>query len=986
MKRKGRKQSSIVWSALLLLTLLICSQAGAQGTNASIRGTVIDKTGPLPGASVVAVNTQSGFKYEATTADDGSFLLGGLVPETYEVTVTMPGYTPSTTTITVTVGQSAKLVFTIQEQALQVENVAVVGTTIVEPKISSITTSVSQQQMQSLPQNNRNFLSFAQLAPGVLLNDNQSDTQVFRSGGMVSRQVNVYIDGLSYKNDLTWGGAFMQDSSKGNPFPQGAIQEYTVITQNYKAEYEKAAAAIVTAVTKSGGSAWHGDALILYQDKSMISLDAISEEKGYSKPDYKKYQGAVSIGGPIVKDKMNFFFAWENNTQDAYNTVSLGSGFSQAPASVQQRLAAYPTGNILAPFHSNLFFGKLTYQPDPSSTFELSANVRDESEKKDFGGQRSYENAVNFKDNTSVGLLRWQTAGNTWINEALVSYQTLEWNPTALNPDLINEVYDQILQVGGTSSNQDLKQQKYGIRDDYTHMWGAHNVKFGAGYNYAQYDMNKGQNANPEFDYRPKEDWLFPYQARFGSGDPNVHIINNQYGLYAQDDWNVAPQVQLNIGLRWDLETNMFNNNWVTPSWLVDSLHTSSYTYPDETVVKLTDVLDVNNYITDGNDRPAYKGMIQPRVGFSWDVTGQAKTVVFGAYGIYYDRVSYNDVFDEKYRFQWPVYAVCFTADGNPTNDCSIPVKWDPKYLSKQGIADLVASGSAGAPEVFLVNNNLKPPKSDQWTIGVRQQFGRWLTSLSYNDVHGQNGLAWWYANLLPTATFDTRWGSRMPISTPRGNTVGVFKATSDLESWYSAAYLTIDKPYTADSRWGFNVAYTYTDAKQNNSSYNGQTFEGVPFQFDGAIRPSELSGFKINGNWAEKQRLVMSGTVGLPASFTVSGLITLGSGLPFSGTDCSAGWDKCVQRLNAFYPETYTFILGKWAYRSVDLRVDWTANLGGGMGLGLILEGFNIFNYANYSGFDGWQPALPEVNANFGKPSSAYNPRKYQFGVRFSF
>ena len=100
------------------------------------------------------------------------------------------------------------------------------------------------------------------------------------AGALPSQQTNVFIDGVSYKNDLILGGVVGQDSSRGSPFPQNAVQEFQVLTQNFKAEYEKAGSAIITAVTRSGGNTYHGDIFNFYQDKSLAENEEIRNVDG----------------------------------------------------------------------------------------------------------------------------------------------------------------------------------------------------------------------------------------------------------------------------------------------------------------------------------------------------------------------------------------------------------------------------------------------------------------------------------------------------------------------------------------------------------------------------------------------------------------------------------------------------------------------------------------------------------------------------------
>ena len=994
MKRKGRKHGAAIWSALLLLMLLFGSQAGAQVTTASIGGTVADKTGPLPGATVSAKNTQSAFVYKATAGDDGSFQLNGLPPGTYEITVSSEAYKPQIQTVTVLLAQQNKVRFELSPEMVVIADTTVVGETtklLVDTRSPAVTTNITTQQIQNLPQNNRNFLAFAALAPGVgYTYDTDAAGQGFRSGGANPSQVNVFIDGLSYKNDIIKGGAFMQDSSRGNPFPQGAVQEYQVLTQNYKAEYEKAAAAVITAVTKSGGNAFHGDAFYLYQNKSMVEQDEFAKARGDKKAPYKRNQYGLSLGGPIIQDKLHFFVTAEVNDRDVVSSVFHGSSWDspKVPASVKAILDPYQTGSVSAPFKEKLYFGKLTWQPSVSQTADFSYNRRDENELRGFGGQRTKDGAESFDVKTDAAVLKYQLiATNNMLNEASLTWQKLQWINGAVNPSMPHENYRNLLDIGSKDYIQDLSQQTTGVRDHVTYFgeWhGTHTLKGGVTANFMKYDFMKAAFFIPYFEFRENETWQFPFLARYGFGNPSLNFSNTQYGVFVQDDWMLARNFTVNVGLRWDYETNMHNNNWVTPPGVVLGLQNTCKTFSVPVGGKDTwcirDFLDINNYISTGSNRSSYKNMFQPRLGFTWDPKGNGQTVVFGGWGQYYDRVVLNDIYDEQFRHSWSQYTFCFSADGGPVQDCGgPPIKWDPSYLSAAGLNKLIASGQTGGPEVFLLANDLRPPRSTQWTFGVRQQFGSWLTSLTYANSRGYNGLVWSIFD-PPGVTFEKRWDYRIgiPANPPYPGYGSLLKSYNLRKTWYDGYFLTFDRPYAADSKWGVNIAYTYSKAYQNAS-----LDEGTAFTFDD-LAPNFP---RFPGNADERHRLVASGTVGLPAGFLVSSIITLGSGLPFSYTNCLAGWDKCVYYRNGGQPPKQSFLgIKEFGYRSMDLRVEWDAHLGGDLRLGLTGEAFNVLNYANDGCFDGWAGAPGEPNAHFGKGNCQFNTRRYQIGARFTF
>src|SRR5205807_4984540 len=196
----------------------------------------------------------------------------------------------------------------VGRQAVTVEAPAV------EMRTSEIATNVRPEQVQNLPLSDRNFLDLAGLAPGInVLNNGLNNTfKTFAGGALPADNVNVFIDGASFKNDLTAGGVAGQDASRGNPFPLNAVQEFRVITENYKAEYQKASSAIITATTKSGGNQWQGSTFFYGQGKGLIATDSLPCSRATPsspcvpapKPEYTRYQAGASVGGPLIRDRL----------------------------------------------------------------------------------------------------------------------------------------------------------------------------------------------------------------------------------------------------------------------------------------------------------------------------------------------------------------------------------------------------------------------------------------------------------------------------------------------------------------------------------------------------------------------------------------------------------------------------------------------------------------------------------------------------------
>src|SRR5207245_1900990 len=237
--------SRTCWRVALLIggvTALVARAAPAQTSTGSIRGYVRDSSGaPLAGARVIAVNVQTAAQREVVAQASGFYALLGLVPAEYEVTARHIGMAPQKLRVRVLIGEVFPLDFRLAASAIQVGAVTVAVASGVETRTSEVATNVTQQQINNLPTSSRNFLDLAVLAPGTSIQNDRIDgiARSFSAGAQAADQTNLFIDGASYKNDLIHGGSVGEDRSRGNPFPRNAVQEFRILTQNYKAEYQQ---------------------------------------------------------------------------------------------------------------------------------------------------------------------------------------------------------------------------------------------------------------------------------------------------------------------------------------------------------------------------------------------------------------------------------------------------------------------------------------------------------------------------------------------------------------------------------------------------------------------------------------------------------------------------------------------------------------------------------------------------------------------------
>jgi hypothetical protein len=906
----------------------------------------------------------------ASTNATGFYFLGGLRPGRYEIAVRRIGFTPTTRTVDVPIAETITLDFEIREAATQLSAVTVTADAAQTAQTSEVGTNVTREQIANLPNFERNFLDIAKLVPGITAQNVNSTDKTFAAGGQAPEAINVFVDGATYKNDVLRGGVAGQDASKGNPFPQGAVQEFRVITQNYKAEYQKASSAIITATTRSGSNQVEGEVFAYGIGKAYVARDPIALRNGSRRPDYQRLQAGGTLGAPIARDKLFFFGTYELNFRDQPQFVSLGGNAAQAPASLnlQQYL-----GTFTSEFREHLGFGKLTWIPSSRSTVDGSVNIRHETDLRGFGGQNSVQAAENLKVDVATGVANWKYAGDRWLNEAQVNLQHFTWNPNPVNPGLIQKQYVGLLTVGGREGGQKFDQNRLSLRNDVTRagvqLGGDHVFKLGGSVDFLTYDGEKNFFFNePRYRFRQQENWATPFEAIFSFGDPHVSTSNTQIGVYAQDDWTPTPRLVLNLGVRWDIETNMINNSYVTPQALADSLRgpLNSLLFAPQPQpsgpavnVRVIDRLGgLDRFITRGReDRPIYKGAIQPRLGASYDLRGNGQTVLFGGGGVYYDRNYWNTLFDEAFRRQFRQgLRVCF----QPQSGCISVVQWNDRYFEP---AQLRTLSYATAPEVFMVANDLKPPKTYQFSGGVRQAVWSGLLTVSYNAIRGYNGMNF------------VRGSNALPP-----NYAAVFVTDDRVRTWYNAMQLQFNRPLRQGMRWGGALAYTLSRSEEQGQSTD--LFWGFNSRYPTV---ADLPRRRAPGD--QTHNIVTNAIVRVPFGMLFSTIVNLGSGILVNGTDASAGFGQYQQVPFVFQPPTRAFLgVGKvFANQNLDLRLEKFFRLVQGQQVSLSADLYNALNSRNYGCFNTTiNPTSGSPNANYGVPGCAALGRRLQVGLRY--
>ncbi|WP_106640103.1 TonB-dependent receptor [Allosphingosinicella vermicomposti] len=984
-------------AALLLagtMSAVAVVPAHAQVSNASLRGNVATDEG-VNVVGVTAIETGTNYRRVATVSAGGTYNLPSLRPGEYRLEIVTSSGTRQTDPFTLTVGQNAQLDFDLSTGGADAPaptetesgDIVVTGSRLRGMEGGEVGTTITQRLIEQLPQNNRNFLAFADLAPGVQFITDESGNSRLQGGAQNSSSINVFIDGVGQKDYVLKNGVTGQDSTQGNPFPQLAIGEYRVISSNYKAEFDQVSSVAITAVTKSGTNEFHGQGFVDFTNQDLRAarpIEIFGNNPG--KVETKDLQFGGALGGPIIKDVLHFFVTYEGkrriNPRDVEPGLDLPITFF--PSEYQGFF-----GPQNQEFNENLYFGKLNFAPTSNDMFEFSVKFRDENGDQFNSGFNAYETRSITDVQEWRGVARWEHTAENWVNDFKVAYEDVYWRPRPFqngNTTLFAAVLREgasvrrgdILRFGAGSNFQNKGQNGWQVSNDFTFTgFEGHTLKAGVKAKWITLNADERNNTNPLFIYNinnpagaPFNDEI-PYRLTFsapiGDADPSIDSKNFQFGIYVQDDWDVTDRLTLNLGLRWDYErTPAFLNYEHDPAQVAA---VSPANYPN----LVNADYDINDYISTGSERKAFTGAFQPRVGFSYEIDEDGRFVLFGGYGRSYDRTQFDFIQQE---LRQGVYAGrTFNFLGDPDNVCTPSatcIAWNPIYLTPEGREQLIASVPVGAGrELRFINNDLKMPYSDQFSLGVRGNFDLVDLELGYSHVASHDGFAYLLGNRRPDGSFFPATGNAdSPFGNPPSPFGSIIIGDNGIETRADSVYLKLIKRYTPASPWSIDATYTYTDAEENRQ-FNEVFSLDFPSMDDYPFRPS---------TGVRNHRFVMAGTVDVMEDLTFAAKFQIASPKWLKEIVSTAG-----QPLSRDVVAVETDGNGDlWGYRQMDVALTKYINLPfvtNETRVWLRADIINLFNDRNYNSFNS-----RTGERNFNAYGTDGPPRTYKLSAGFSF
>jgi hypothetical protein len=776
MGRKGVRSLLRISGALTALAVLAPS-ASAQVTTADLEGIVTDdREAGIAGARVSVVSVTTGVVRETVSAANGRYRVAALDPAAYDVTVQADGYGAEVRkNVVPELGRVARVDFRLAPQvgvAATIEVVAKVP--LVQTAESAVPTVVSEAEIDSLPLNSRNVAELALLAPGVsAFRGSTPPFSPLNLGAANSRGTRAFVDGMDFSSDML--GGFLP---VGIGASQSAVEQFEVMTSGFKAEYGFTTAGAISLITKSGANELHGSAFAFLRDKALNSGSYAEDEE------YQRQQYGVALGGPISRDRTHYFVALEGNHERATATVFTGGAFPEVEG-------AFPR-----PSRSLSLVGKLDHQLSPAQSLGVRLFLTSSESSGAFGGSLAQSTGQEIKGAQGALL-----ASHTWmasdraLSETALGVVSNEFDivPYDSGPHLVYPSAEMGRWPGG---EQHLDELRWNLRSTLSYFVptarGQHFWKVGA-------DLSRVRTK--EF-YDSLSTGLFifgsdsaplPFLAVIGDGNPDYpEIVNHRLGLFIQDDWSVLDNLTLNLGLRYDVETNATNQDYF-----------SSKTDP------------ALPYIVHG-DRPVDGNNVAPRLGFAWDPLRDGKTAVRGSWGIYYGRVPSDFANGEIKSDQYRTYLVFG------------PGTTDKEEIDLEGLPYQIE---------WLLPERVPMPYSTQLDLGVSRELGAdFAIDVDYVAIRGHN--EYFARNDVNTPNPD--------YSRPLPQYLEVFVMRTDGRSRLDALEVALRKRLGG----GHDIRVAYTLSKAENDfdepHFAGQLFKWGPAGWDERSRLTAAGIFSL--------------------------------------------------------------------------------------------------------------------------------------------
>jgi hypothetical protein len=974
-----RIRTSFVALAVALCATLGGAHAYAQiGGSANVGGAVTDQSGgALPGVTITVANTATGRSQSLVTNNDGRYRAVALTPGPYLISAELQGFATTRKTVVLVVGAEAELDLTLGVATLA-ETVTIVGEVpLVETGKSQPSSVITGAQLLALPVLSRDFLVLAQLLPGAGPISRASSTQP-RNGS--TKFGAVPDERYAYTTQIDGGD--VDDAIWGNPtinMGQDAIAEFKVYRNQFDAQYGKATTAVVSVVTKSGTNQTHGSGYYFGRDKALNARNAFAT----TMPPFDQSRIGYSLGGALVQNRTHYFTAYEGLF---VNTAAI---------------VALPSSNPFATMENGTYPKKLRRR-----NFDARIDHR-LTDKHNMYVRYAYDHYVDYAPvkplrSLDGGLL---LLGSSDYDDYSKSHSIVSEDDWVISGSKVNTfrvhvlIHDlsapavfigqRVIRPGFTwgqhnLSPQDFPRKRLTLTEAFLVTKGKQDLNIGGEVAYSHNGFESHQLEGGQWTFQTDAPFdrnnpaTYPFQ--FTIREPGFYWHNGgQIGAYVSDTYRVRPRWTLNLGVRWDFDTNL-RDNAITDSMLADPRFKG-----------------MENFVHTGKERGLQYDAFQPRLGATWDVRGNGSLVARGGYGIYITRN--REWFSVGSSQQTNLGNTVLVTDRTKQGLCYPSISC---VLDGKSISEYLATTGSGLRQLSLVADDYRFPYQRTATGGIGWQVTS-STGLDVDVVHAHmpNALAGEDRNLpatgAPSAT------NPRPVPSLGRVTVQNLPIT---KSWYDA----LEMQFRQRVRGANNLQVSYTLSRALVDGCVGVCANSLrAFQRDSmALLAATGRSLEYGYNSIDtRHNLAISASAQLPAGLQLSGIARFISGYPLvitcgcdldgdgtndrpPGTPPTVGRGNLQAQLAAINAFRATRNLGPFTLdqikvpppaKNIDVRLTKQLNVGGGRRMELFAEAFNITNFVNVTGQAG-NVLLPTFNL----PTGAQDARQVQWGARYSF
>ena len=1003
---------------LAIVTLCIVAMASvayAQATS-TFNGRVVDQADAvLPGVTVTVTNSATGVVRTAVSNGEGMYLLPGLDPGTYQVKTELAGFAESVRdNVRLNVNSTITIDFKLALAGLN-ETLTVTGEApLIQATQSKVANTIETTELQNLPMITRTISGMLELLPGAApvaaLHRTKESVGTVSYGGSSGGNVIPTVDGADNR-DNHYSGPLMS-------FTTESLEQFQLASNQFSAADGRSSGAAISLVTKSGTNELHGTVFGYERDRKLTSKDYFTQQANATKTPFGRQQYGGSIGGPLIRNKM--FFCGAVEQQQEHQGIFVPQDlYAQLDALVPQLAAGrLPLGSINPnhprelnlPRHLRMFTAKGNAQLNNKQS--LMVRYAGQDEARDAVTWPAANNNDNGQpDNMSIKAFsvvaqHSYVLGNAGLNQITGQMNQMDYLADVVdavtgkhytrdfpNVDLLGPrlAFPSVTTgAGGDAGTQSLR-RVYQLRDDVSLLKGDHSLKFGANYNFLWHlgilngnemfatltffddpltIINNTNGRYPQGFQTPGilRTWQQANGGAVGGQGYWADTITNaqQFGTWIQDDWRMTPKLTLNLGLRYDIDVNLM----------------------DEDEFDLNATRQILEKIGDPNGAhpKTPKKNISPRVGFAYDLSGTGERVLRAGAGAYFDQyntaASAGDITSQNKR---PLNALA------TLNNSQIGVGELPTYrlmIDPQLPAPTEGNRLPLNSQGQWINPDIVQPRTYQAHVGYAHTLAANTTlSVDYTLSLGRNELR--PLNINPLLGGRRRLANALVANgLPANQFSSVMILSSINKSKYNALTFLFQRRLpraTLQAHYTFAHAYAYGGSTGNRSGSNQAMVWDQPFA-DGEWGPTGAD---------ERHRLVATGVFELAYGVQLSPVLQLASARPYNllaGTDLNQdgnsgnnGGDRWVDpatgqqvSINSARGDN-TFVF--------DMRMTKFFNLGNSTRkIGAFVEAFNLFNTANF----GAQYTANGRSAVFRQPNGYIPgigyPRQVQLGARFLF